>query len=75
MSCLLELLPLSGMTLAEAGYTAFGPGQPDNDKSHDGGSFCGGMFRTGLMDDLWCNGATLSFICEKNPSSLVSDTD
>jgi hypothetical protein len=64
-----------GETLAEAGYATFAPGQPDNSKVHDGGSYCGGVTRAGLLDDLWCDSVTIPFICEKSPSSLVLDTE
>ncbi|RVE45766.1 hypothetical protein evm_009566 [Chilo suppressalis] len=60
-----------GESLEKAGYSTFASGQPDNNKGLDKGSFCGGVFRTGLLDDLWCDSARLPFICEKKPGSLI----
>ncbi|CAG9786442.1 unnamed protein product [Diatraea saccharalis] len=59
-----------GQSLVEAGYSTFSSGQPDNNTNYDNGSFCGGVYRTGLLDDVWCSGALMPFICEKESSSL-----
>ncbi|CAH0751162.1 unnamed protein product [Diatraea saccharalis] len=60
---------IHGQSLAEAGFSTFDKGQPNNDKTYDNGSFCGAISRTGLLNDVWCNGALLAFICEKKPES------
>ncbi|KAJ8709543.1 hypothetical protein PYW08_009547 [Mythimna loreyi] len=52
-----------GETLMEAGYVKFSSGEP-NDWTP--GENCGGMFRTGLLIDVWCN-KPAGFICEKSP--------
>ncbi|CAH0398101.1 unnamed protein product [Chilo suppressalis] len=62
-----------GESLKKAGYSTFASGQPDNNKGPDNGSFCGGVFRTGLLDDLWCDSVPIPFICEKKPGSLIPD--
>ncbi|RVE45768.1 hypothetical protein evm_009568 [Chilo suppressalis] len=65
-----------GQSIVDAGYSTFAQGQPDDDKSFDStGSHCGGMFRDGLLDDFWCIGNTLPFICEKRPDSLTAEDD
>ncbi|KAJ0180358.1 hypothetical protein K1T71_003762 [Dendrolimus kikuchii] len=45
-------------------------GQPDNAFRDGEGESCGGIFRNGLYDDLWCNSPNV-FICEKSPDSLL----
>ncbi|KAM3956938.1 hemolymph lipopolysaccharide-binding protein-like isoform 1-T1 [Aphomia sociella] len=58
---------IHGETLEEAGYDEWSNGSPDN-KTH-GNVFqqCGGMFRSGLLDDVWCDDVVLPFVCEKSP--------
>ncbi|CAH2038116.1 unnamed protein product, partial [Iphiclides podalirius] len=62
---------IHGETLAEAGYSRWNKGQPDNATD---GQYCGAMFREGLFDDMWCH-LTAPFICEKEPQSLLDDDD
>ncbi|CAG9786445.1 unnamed protein product [Diatraea saccharalis] len=65
-----------GQPLHEAGYSNFSQGQPDNDRTYDStGSHCGGIFRNGLLDDLWCTGHIVPFICEKRPDSLITEDE
>ncbi|XP_028161368.1 C-type mannose receptor 2-like isoform X1 [Ostrinia furnacalis] len=64
-----------GQTIEEAGYASWAGGQPDNSRAHDNGSYCGAMFRTGLLDDIWCESVPFAFICEKAPDSLVADDE
>ncbi|RVE45770.1 hypothetical protein evm_009570 [Chilo suppressalis] len=64
-----------GQRLVEAGYANFTSGQPDNNRAFDSsGSHCGGIWREEL-DDFWCTGNTISFICEKRPESLLSEDE
>ncbi|KAJ8709542.1 hypothetical protein PYW08_009546 [Mythimna loreyi] len=53
-----------GETLREAGYDKFSPGDPNN---YPPGESCGGIFRTGLLIDVWCD-RPAAFICEKSPN-------
>ncbi|XP_059056932.1 macrophage mannose receptor 1-like [Achroia grisella] len=62
---------IHGETLSEAGYSNWPVGQPDNAKIGNLGQQCGGMFRSGLLDDVWCDIITFPFICEKKPDSLL----
>ncbi|XP_059047639.1 hemolymph lipopolysaccharide-binding protein-like, partial [Achroia grisella] len=62
---------IHGETLDEAGYKNWPADQPDNGKHGNLGQHCGGMFRTGYLDDLWCDVITFPFICEKSPDSLL----
>ncbi|KAL0882224.1 hypothetical protein ABMA27_000765 [Loxostege sticticalis] len=66
---------VQGQSLVEAGYASWSGGQPDNSKAYDGGQYCGSMFRTGLLDDVWCDSVPLAFVCEKKPDSLVGDEE
>ncbi|KAJ8709541.1 hypothetical protein PYW08_009545 [Mythimna loreyi] len=53
---------IHGEKLMKAGYNKFSPGEPtDIDDER-----CGGIFRSGLLIDLWCD-RPAAFICEKNP--------
>lgn len=60
--------PLPGQTLKEAGYASWSSGQPDSSPhpyGHVKKEFCGAMFRTGLLDDIWCD-VEFAFICERD---------
>uniref|UniRef100_A0A2A4IYF0 C-type lectin domain-containing protein n=1 Tax=Heliothis virescens TaxID=7102 RepID=A0A2A4IYF0_HELVI len=54
---------IHGETLSEAGYAKFSPGEPANATP---GEFCGSIYRTALLNDLWCD-KPAPFICEKRP--------
>jgi hypothetical protein len=58
-----------GETLDETGYSKFSTGEPNNATT---GEYCGGVYRSGLLDDIWCENA-YAFICEKDPSALVCE--
>ncbi|XP_026732761.1 macrophage mannose receptor 1-like [Trichoplusia ni] len=58
-----ELRTIHGQTLWEAGYSKFSPGEPNNATT---GEYCGAIYRTSLLIDLWCNNV-YAFICEKDP--------
>ncbi|KAJ8709530.1 hypothetical protein PYW08_009534 [Mythimna loreyi] len=58
-----EWRTIHGQTLTEAGYDKFGPGNPDN-SGH--GQYCGAIFRSGQLDDMFCD-KVAAFICEKSP--------
>lgn len=60
-----------GTSLVEAGYDVWAENQPDNAAP---GEYCGGMFRNGGLDDVWCHQRG-PFVCEKSPESLLSDDD
>ncbi|RVE40790.1 hypothetical protein evm_014558 [Chilo suppressalis] len=64
---------VQGESLQKAGYSTFENGQPDNHKAYENGSLCGGVFRSGHLDDVWCNSASFPFICEKKPGSLIPE--
>ncbi|XP_045771387.1 macrophage mannose receptor 1-like isoform X1 [Maniola jurtina] len=64
-----EYLTIEGQTLEEAGYAKFSGGEPNNATT---GEYCGAVYRSGLLDDLWCENA-YAFICEKSPDSLLCD--
>ncbi|XP_028161367.1 macrophage mannose receptor 1-like isoform X4 [Ostrinia furnacalis] len=67
---------VNGQSIQAAGYASWANGQPDNTKSIDNGSYCGAMFRSGLLDDVWCESVPFAFICEKAPdNSLVPDDE
>ncbi|XP_013169530.1 PREDICTED: macrophage mannose receptor 1-like [Papilio xuthus] len=66
-----EWLTIHGETLQEAGYAKFSGGEPNNATT---GEYCGAVYRTALLDDLWCENK-YAFICEKNPDSLLCDND
>ncbi|KAH9644682.1 hypothetical protein HF086_011851 [Spodoptera exigua] len=51
----------SGLTLTETGYNKFSPGEPSNSTP---GEFCGSIYRSALLNDLWCE-RPAAFICEK----------
>nr|QWY13126.1 IML29 [Mythimna separata] len=57
-----DLRTVHGQTLLEAGYNKFAPGEP-NDWTP--GEACGGIFRSGLLIDVWCN-KPAPFFCEKS---------
>ena len=54
---------ITGQTLREAGYSKFSGGEPNNAAP---GEKCGAIYRTALLDDLWCD-RPAAFICEKKP--------
>ncbi|CAH1641629.1 unnamed protein product [Spodoptera littoralis] len=55
---------IHGKTLDEAGYSKFSPGEPKHSANEE---FCGSMYRSGLLNDLWCS-KPAPFICEKQPN-------
>ncbi|KAJ8709540.1 hypothetical protein PYW08_009544 [Mythimna loreyi] len=57
---------IHGETLKEAGYNKFSPGEPTNIPEQT----CGGIYRTGLLLDLWCD-RPAAFFCEKSPGYPV----
>ncbi|KAJ8709548.1 hypothetical protein PYW08_009552 [Mythimna loreyi] len=59
-----EWRTVHGQTLNEAGYNIFYPGEPNGE---DNGEFCGCIFRSGLLCNIWCD-KEFTFICEKSPS-------
>ncbi|KAJ8709545.1 hypothetical protein PYW08_009549 [Mythimna loreyi] len=59
-----EWRTVHGQTLNEAGYNIFYPGEPNGE---DTGEFCGCIFRSGLLCNIWCD-KEFTFICEKSPS-------
>nr|XP_049705021.1 uncharacterized protein LOC110376681 [Helicoverpa armigera] len=58
-----EWRTIHGETLSEAGYDKFSLGEPLNATT---GEFCGSIYRTAMLNDLWCD-KPAPFICEKNP--------
>ncbi|XP_068631985.1 C-type mannose receptor 2-like [Battus philenor] len=63
---------IQGQSIQETGYTTFENGQPDNAPN---GEYCGSIFRSGKLNDLWCY-RNAPFICEKETDSLlVNDYD
>ncbi|XP_022827254.1 macrophage mannose receptor 1-like [Spodoptera litura] len=52
---------IHGQTLDEAGYSKFSGGEPNN---YTTGEFCGSIYRSGLLNDRWCENPA-PFICEK----------
>nr|QWY13114.1 IML17 [Mythimna separata] len=54
---------IHGKTLKETGYGAFSGGEPNN---FSPGEQCGAIYRSGKLDDLWCD-RPAAFICEKDP--------
>ncbi|XP_026318382.1 secretory phospholipase A2 receptor-like [Hyposmocoma kahamanoa] len=64
---------IHGQSLEQAGYSNWSPKQPDSSTHPNPGGtkeYCGAMFRTGLLDDVWCD-VQYPFICERN----VPDTN
>ncbi|XP_049868666.1 uncharacterized protein LOC126368635 [Pectinophora gossypiella] len=59
-------ITIHGQTLKEAGYSTFEQNQPDNATT---GEFCGSIFRSARLNDLWCNDP-VPFICEMTPGTL-----
>ncbi|KAJ8709551.1 hypothetical protein PYW08_009555 [Mythimna loreyi] len=59
-----EWRTVHGQTLTEAGYDEFYPGEPNGE---DNGEYCGCIFRSGLLCNIWCD-KEFTFICEKTPS-------
>ncbi|XP_026333047.1 hemolymph lipopolysaccharide-binding protein-like [Hyposmocoma kahamanoa] len=53
---------IHGQLLDQAGYNRWSVGQPNRSGN------CGGMYRTGLLNDIWCH-VPYAFICEKDPQS------
>ncbi|XP_023936610.1 galactose-specific lectin nattectin-like [Bicyclus anynana] len=64
-----EFLTIEGDTLLQAGYSKFSGGEPNNATT---GEYCGAIYRSALLDDLWCENH-YAFICEKKPESLLCD--
>ncbi|XP_034830263.1 C-type mannose receptor 2-like [Maniola hyperantus] len=62
---------IHGMSLIETGFNLWAEGQPDNAPP---GEYCGGMFRNGRLDDVWCHERG-TFVCEKTPHSLMQEED
>ncbi|CAH0719674.1 unnamed protein product, partial [Brenthis ino] len=62
---------IHGSSLIETGFDLWSEGQPDNAPP---GEYCGGMFRNGRLNDVWCHERG-PFICEKSPDSLNADDD
>ncbi|XP_032524376.2 uncharacterized protein LOC116775585 [Danaus plexippus] len=62
---------IHGQSLVEAGFDLWSENQPDNAGP---GEYCGGMFRHGRLDDVWCNERG-PFVCEKRPESLQEEPD
>ncbi|XP_023951363.1 C-type mannose receptor 2-like [Bicyclus anynana] len=62
---------IDGKPLIEAGYSLWAEGQPDNAAP---GEYCGGMFRNGRLDDIFCHERG-PFVCEKSPDSLLQEED
>ncbi|CAH2106820.1 unnamed protein product [Euphydryas editha] len=58
---------IHGTSLEAAGFDVFAENQPDNASP---GEYCGGMFRNGRLDDVWCHERG-PFVCEKTPE--ISD--
>lgn len=58
----LKYILLSGETLFEAGYDKFSAGEPNNSSD---GEYCGAIYRSGQLNDLWCD-RRYAFICEKS---------
>ncbi|CAH2038130.1 unnamed protein product, partial [Iphiclides podalirius] len=65
-----EWLTVHGQTLAEAGYSKFSGGEPNNGSAS--GEFCVGVYKTALFNDVPCESKN-AFICEKSPNSLLCD--
>ncbi|XP_072932310.1 C-type mannose receptor 2-like isoform X2 [Epargyreus clarus] len=66
-----EWLTIEGRTLHDSGFHKFSGGEPNNATT---GEFCGGVYRNGMFDDIWCENK-YAFICEKSPSSLLCPDD
>ncbi|CAH2238339.1 jg21673, partial [Pararge aegeria aegeria] len=64
-----EFLTIEGQTLEEAGYAKFSGGEPNNATT---GEYCGAVYRSALLDDLWCENK-YAFICEMSPDSLLCE--
>lgn len=57
----------------ENNFNVWHTGEPNNltsTRTNDAGEFCGSIWRSGKLNDLLC-GATVPFICEKKPDSLL----
>ncbi|KOB63853.1 C-type lectin 21, partial [Operophtera brumata] len=70
-------MTIHGETLKRAGFDRFENGQPDNAtrvRTGDDGEYCGSIFRSGNLNDVWCN-VHVPFICEKKPDSLLPDIE
>ncbi|XP_026323037.1 hemolymph lipopolysaccharide-binding protein [Hyposmocoma kahamanoa] len=65
-----EWVTIHGDTLIDAGYSKFSGGEPNNLSTE----FCGGLFRSGYLDDFWCHRRG-QFICEKDPEFLTCDEE
>ncbi|XP_049872779.1 secretory phospholipase A2 receptor-like [Pectinophora gossypiella] len=69
-------LTINGQSLKAAGYDKWSGGQPDHsghpaNKPVQFETFCGAIFRTALLDDIWCD-VKFAFICEKT-AQMISD--
>ncbi|XP_038211903.1 secretory phospholipase A2 receptor-like [Zerene cesonia] len=61
---------IHGQSLEDAGYFAFGENQPDQNQIAS--VKCGGLWRNGQLDDIWCD-QRMTFICEKPVDSLLEE--
>ncbi|XP_047035846.1 uncharacterized protein LOC124641724 [Helicoverpa zea] len=59
-----EWRTIHGETIEVAGYDKFSPSEPTNATT---GEHCGAIYRSALLDDLWCY-KPAPFICEKDPA-------
>ncbi|XP_004922067.1 macrophage mannose receptor 1 isoform X1 [Bombyx mori] len=66
-----EWLTINGEKLQEAGYEKWSGGEPSNATT---GEYCGSIYRSALLNDLWCE-KPAPFICEKEPRSLLREHD
>uniref|UniRef100_A0A1E1WP12 C-type lectin domain-containing protein n=1 Tax=Pectinophora gossypiella TaxID=13191 RepID=A0A1E1WP12_PECGO len=64
-------LTIHGQSLDEAGYNIWEPNQPDNATS---GEYCGSVFRSAKLNDIWCKDP-VPFFCEKLPGSLNEEQE
>ncbi|XP_047517696.1 C-type mannose receptor 2-like [Pieris napi] len=62
---------IHGQSIENAGFNTFDVNQPDEAPN---GEFCGGMFRSGKLDDAWCY-VRMAFICEKSVDSLLDENE
>lgn len=71
------MLCFPGQSLERAGYASWTEWQPDSSPHPIPGGkkeYCGAMFRTGLLDDIWCD-VEFAFICERNLPDANDDEE